>query len=106
MTRIRFTPHAVATLNEIAQWTYTHFGAAQAERYRVDLIQGCDRLENPSPSERSCAGLVSSASGELFYVRAGMHFIVFRRREGEVAILDFLHVRSDLASRLVSFSDS
>lgn len=100
MTRIRFTPQALAALTEIAQWTYARFGAAQAERYRTDLIEGCNSLVAPSAIERHCKGLLPSATDDISYVRAGMHFVVFRRRENEVAILDLLHVRSDLAARL------
>jgi plasmid stabilization system protein ParE len=97
---VRLTRRAADTLSEIADWTFANFGAGQAEIYRIELIETCQGLITPSPTERRIHGFGAAPAGEVFYVRTAMHFIIFRRTGQEVAILDFLHVRSDLAARL------
>lgn len=104
MTSVRFTRRAAAALADIADWTYGRFGPAQAESYRDELIAACRALVRASPTERRVEGFKIGNGDDVRYVRAAMHFIVFRRRESEVAILDLLHVRSDLASRLEQLS--
>ncbi|KPP83263.1 MAG: type II toxin-antitoxin system toxin component ParE1 [Oceanicaulis sp. HLUCCA04] len=100
MTTVRLTRRAAATLADIADWTFSRFGPQQAEIYRAELITTCQGLITPSPIERCVDGFGPAASGPVLYVRASMHFIVFRRMRPDVEILDFLHVRSDLAARL------
>ncbi|MGP1276371.1 MAG: type II toxin-antitoxin system RelE/ParE family toxin [Caulobacterales bacterium] len=97
---VRFTLRAGSALIDIADWTYSRFGPEQADAYRLELIAVCQSLLSVSPLERSVKDLIGSGSNEIRYRRASMHFIIFRRTGSAVDILDFLHVRSDLAARL------
>lgn len=40
------------------------------------------------------------------YARAGEHFVIIREDESCIAIVDFLHVRSDVATALVRLMDA
>ncbi|ESR25325.1 hypothetical protein N177_1842 [Lutibaculum baratangense AMV1] len=40
------------------------------------------------------------------YARAGEHFVIFRENAGAVSVVDFLHVRSDVATALVRLMDA
>ncbi|GGB68706.1 type II toxin-antitoxin system RelE/ParE family toxin [Glycocaulis alkaliphilus] len=97
---VRFTSRAVAALVDIADWTFDRFGPEQVQAYRLELLDACQSLPAPSPLDRRLHGLRMRGEGEVVCRRASMHFIVFRRTGRDVEILDFLHVRSDLAARL------
>lgn len=100
MTPVRLTRSAAATLADIADWTFDRFGPEQAEAYRAGLIAAWQGLTRPSPTQRRVHGFEAASGDGVPYVRAAAHFIVFRRTPEDVAILDFLNVRSDLAARL------
>lgn len=54
---------------------------------------------------QSCTALVDGIDTDLFFTRAGQHFVVFLEREAEVIIVDFLHSRSNLAAKLRNIAD-
>ncbi|MEV8468871.1 type II toxin-antitoxin system RelE/ParE family toxin [Fluviibacterium sp. DFM31] len=91
----RLTRRAENSLVEIARWTMATFGARQAERYEAELLERCKAIVDGRVHSRSCASLVDDA-GDLRFLRAGEHFVVFLERPEQVIIVDFLHSRSDL----------
>ena len=54
---------------------------------------------------QSCTALVDGIDTDLFFTRAGHHFVVFLEREDEVIIVDFLHSRGNLAAKLHKIAD-
>ena len=73
--RWRLTPRAEDALTEIARWTTTQFGAAQAEVYETELIARCEALAVGNLAGQDCSVLAGESSG-LRFIRAGRHFVV------------------------------
>lgn len=104
----RLTKRAEQSLIEIARWTIDSFGERQAEIYESELVARCEAIGEGRVHARSVAALVPDEpeAERLFYTRAGEHFIVWLEPENDassdmhVIIIDFLHGRSDLPSRL------
>lgn len=104
MTRaFRLTRCAEASLVDIARWTIVKFGLRQAEAYETELIDRCMAIVTGEVHSRSCAVLVEGA-GDLHYVRAGEHFLVYLDRPEEVIIVDILHSRSDLPKHVAALA--
>ena len=91
----RLTRRAEASLTNIARWTIENFGLRQAELYEAELLDRCEGILNGQAHSRSCAVLVEEAD-DLWFIRAGEHFLVFLDQPDEVIIVDILHARSDL----------
>ena len=105
MKSIRLTKQAQEQLVNIAEWTFHTFGPRQAEAYEKDLIQCCERIGGGVARRQSCTALVDGIDKDLFFTRAGQHFVVFLERKDDVIIVDFLHSRSDLPAKLRHIGD-
>lgn len=103
----RLTHDAEQRILDIALWTTLQFGRVQAVIYRDELIACLDRLaKGESPHAKPCAILMQGkhpAEG-LSYYRQGQHFIIMRETAERIDVLDFLHVNSDLPSRIARLS--
>lgn len=95
----RLTRRAETSLTKIARWTIKNFGLRQAALYEAELLNRCNEILTGQAHSRSCAVLVDDA-GDLRFVRAGEHFLVFLDQPDEVIIVDILHSRSDLPRHL------
>lgn len=105
MTRaVRFTRAAEASLGKIADWTLETFGPAQALRYEAELLDRCEAIAEGQAHSRDCSALAPEGRG-LRYVRAGEHFLIYLEREDDIVIVEVLHSRSDLPTRLAKLSD-
>ena len=104
MRPVRFTRAAEASLGEIADWTLETFGAAQALGYETELLSRCDAIAEGRAHSRDCSTLAPEGRG-LRYVRAGEHFLVYAEREDDIVIVEVLHSRSDLPTRLAKLAD-
>lgn len=97
----RLTRQAEASLVDIARWTVDTFGPRQAEAYEEDLIARCARIADGTAPSQSCRRIIDPALPEaLRFTRAGQHLVVFVELPESIAIVDFLHARSDLPGRL------
>jgi toxin ParE1/3/4 len=100
--RWRLTRRAKASLAEIALWTVTTFGVRQAQTYEEDLIAKCRAIADRTAMGQSCQALVDRPDvSDLRFSRVGQHFVIFIERPDGVAILDFVHARSDLPRKLL-----
>jgi len=100
---LRLTRRAEASLTEIAKWTIENFGLHQAELYEAELLGRCEAILNGQAHSRSCSILVDNA-GELRFIRAGEHFVVFLDQPDAVIIVDILHSRSDLPRHVAALT--
>ena len=95
------TRHAEASLSEIARWTLDTVGPRQAAAYEQDLIDRCRAIAEGAAISQECRQLIDPDLPEdLRFTRPGGHFIVFVEDAAGVAIVDFLHGRSDLPRKL------
>ncbi|WP_420962307.1 type II toxin-antitoxin system RelE/ParE family toxin [Brucella sp. IR073] len=102
----RLTRRAEASLNDIARWTNETFGPRQAAAYEEDLIARCAAIAAGTVISQSCRRIIHPALSEnLRFARAGQHFVIFVEDAEQVAIIDFLHSRTDLARRLAALGD-
>ena len=98
---------AEAALRDIAAWTAETFGRRQSDAYAEDLIEKCQALADGTARSRDCRILIDPALPEnLRYARSGQHFVVFIDAPDRMIVVDFLHVRADLPSRLGGLSGS
>jgi plasmid stabilization system protein ParE len=101
----RLTPRAEDALVEIALWTIRRFGAAQADAYETELIGRLEALARGDLAGQDCAALAEDGAG-LRFIRAGRHFIVYVDIEDTLVVLDVVHGRADLPSRLRGYRES
>ncbi len=99
----RLTPRAEESLVDIALWTLKTFGPRQADIYEIELLDRCAALAGGRAVSRDCSDLLDpGADTVLRYARAGEHFLVFIDTPGELVIVDILHGRSDLPTRIAA----
>ena len=99
MSHFRLTPRAVESLTSIFSWTIERFGEQQAADYRDALIERCQALANGRPPHGRLCDLLLKGYAEaagLLYAREGGHFILFRKEEAGIVVIDFVHERRDL----------
>ena len=99
MKEVKLTRRAEHRLKEIAVWTISRFGPAQAEKYEGQLIERLHALAlGKIPRGRSCELLLqglTEATG-LRYVQVGGHFIIYREAGDEIQVIDFVHGARDI----------
>jgi plasmid stabilization system protein ParE len=99
----RLTRQAEASLTDIARWTLERFGPRQAEAYEGDLIARCEQIADGTAPWQSCQRVIDPSLPEhLRFTRAGQHLVVFVEQTDAIIIVDFLHGRSDLPTRLAN----
>jgi len=97
----RLTRQAEASLLDIALWTIDTFGPRQAQAYEEDLITRCSGIASGNVPSQSCRAIIDpDLKEDLRFTRSGQHFIVFVEDHTRVIIVDFLHSRSDLQTKL------
>jgi plasmid stabilization system protein ParE len=101
----RLTTQAERSLIEIAIWTFETFGTRQAELYEGELIEQCQAISDGHAITHDCKILAGEAAeDDVRFARAGEHFVVFVEFAEEIAILDFLHSKSDLPRRIADLT--
>jgi plasmid stabilization system protein ParE len=97
---LRLTPKAKAALKDIVKYTLQNFGEEQAKHYHQQLIdKGRLLCASQFPIGRNCSVLLDAAfinSSKLFYVREGMHYLVYTESSEFIVIHNFIHVGRDL----------
>jgi len=100
------TRHAEASLGDIARWTLDTFGSRQAAAYEQDLIDRCSAIAEGAAISQECRQLIDpNLPEDLRFTRSGGHFIVFVEDANSITIVDFLHARSDLPSKLAMLAN-
>jgi plasmid stabilization system protein ParE len=98
---VKLTRRAERRLKEIAAWTISRFGPAQADQYERQLIERLHALAiGELPKGRACDVLVqglTEATG-LRYIQLGGHFIIYRETGDEIQVIDFVHGARDIES--------
>jgi len=97
------TPRAVARLAGIFEWTIERFGLPRAEAYCRDLLRRCTALASGSPPHgRSCEALLGKQAdpADLYFYREGGHYIIYRKTEGRLIVIDFVHGARDFEGLL------
>ena len=99
----RLTRQAEASLLDIATWTFETFGPRQAQAYEEDLIARCSGIASGNVASQSCRAIIDlDLKEDLRFTRSGQHFIVFVEDDTSVIIVEFLHSRCDLPTKLAS----
>jgi len=99
----RLTRQAEASLLDIALWTIKTFGPRQAQAYEEDLVARCSGIASGSVSSQNCREIIDpDLKEDLRFVRSGQHFIVFVEYNNSIIIVDFIHGRNDLPTKLAS----
>ena len=99
MKKWRLTKQAEKSLLDIALWTVENFGKTQAFVYRDALIKCINRLASDKPPHgKACSQLIykNNEFNNLFFYLEGKHYIVYRKFEHRIDILEFFHERCNL----------
>jgi toxin ParE1/3/4 len=104
----KLTRRAESRLEEIASWTISRFGLAQANKYERQLIERLRALaKGELPRGRACDLLVRGLTGAvgLSYIREGGHFIIYRETDDQIQVIDFVHGARDIEAFLRELGD-
>lgn len=99
--QIEISDQAFASLVAIAEWTFETFGAAQAQRYRKQLLDRCHAIAAGLVVHRSCRlAFADHLRDDLRFAICGSHYVVFTESAQDIRIVDFLHQSADISRRL------
>lgn len=98
MAAVRIQEAASHRLDEIYQYTRSHWGSKQADRYIIGLFEAFDKIgthrmmSRPIPAEFGIEG---------YFFRYKRHFVYWRRlSNGDIGIVTILHERMHQIDRL------
>lgn len=96
MVTCRFSPAALRDLEAIYDYTVTHWGLTQAERYTRAIARSCERLAQAPEIGVDCSELRTG------YRRHSVqrHSIYYQQRDGVIIVVRILHQRMDPALHL------
>lgn len=101
----RLTRQAETSLIGIARWTFDNFGPRQADIYENELLARCEAIADGTAFRQSCSVFFpGNADTELWFARAGGHFIIYVEDAEAVTIIDFLHSRSHLPQKVADLA--
>lgn len=95
MSRVAFSPAAIADLNEIWDYTAGQWGPDQADRYTDDIRDSCDSLARGETHGRG----VNLRDGYLKYA-VGRHFVFFCMDGAGIVVVRILHQSMDVDRHL------
>ena len=90
MSRVTFSPAAIADIDGIWDYTAETWGVDQADRYTDDIRDACNDLAAGLKQGRA----VSVRDGYLKYA-VGKHFVFFVQAGDGIAVIRVLHQRMD-----------
>jgi len=105
MKRIVYAPAALASLQDILEWTIREFGDAQAQKY-TDRLANRLRLiaDGKPPCPKPCDLLLQGrrdAAG-LGYYREGRHYLIMRETDDTLELVEIFHEKMNIDARLRS----
>lgn len=95
MSRVTYTPAAIADINNIWDYTAGRWGADRADRYTDDIRDACDGLAAGGKQGRP----VEVRDGYLKYT-VGRHSVFFVRATDGITIIRVLHQSMDTKRHL------
>ena len=103
MKRIAYAPAALASLEDILEWTIRAFGDAQAQKYTDCLVSRLRSIANGEPPcPKPCDLLLQGrrdAEG-LSYYREGRHYLILRETDETLELVEIFHERMNIDARL------
>lgn len=97
----RLAAGAETVLADILAWTEQAFGPHQTEKYLSSLVERIEAVADGRLHGRSCrATFGGHLPADLFFVRGGMHLIVYIETDAMLLVTNFVHVSSNVADRL------
>ncbi len=102
--QIRVLRRAATALRNIRRWTVENFGVTQTALYLTDLRQCMVGIAEDTVMTWDCSRLVPDAPEGYRFARVGQHYLIFVESTSEVAILDVIHQRMDLAGKIAKLS--
>ena len=99
MKSYALTRQAQARLREIFCHTRKHWGRAQVQQYKENLLARLDQLCAGDPLHpRSCSALTAQTAEveNLFYFMEGRHYIIYLDVGEQLQVIDFVHGSRDL----------
>lgn len=96
----RFSRTAARRLTEIALWTQTTFGTAQAERYEALFVERLDALARGQAQPRPLSRLTGVARHDrLMTLKVGRHLLILLHEPEAWVVIDILHDAQNLTAR-------
>ncbi len=90
MSRVTFSPAAIADIDGVWDYTAKTWGLDQADHYTDDIRDTCDALAAGLKQGRA----VDVRDGYLKYA-VGKHFVFFVRASNGIAVIRVLHQQMD-----------
>jgi len=101
--RIVYAPAALASLEDILEWTIRAFGDLQAEKYTHGLAERLRAIASGQPPlPRPCGALLQDrrdATG-LSYCREARHYLILRETSDTLELVEIFHERMNIDGRL------
>lgn len=95
MSRVTFSPAAIADIDSIWDYTAEIWGVDQADRYTDDIQSACEALAAGLKQGRT----VDVRDGYLKYA-VGKHFVFFNMAGDGIAVIRVLHQQMDVERHL------
>lgn len=98
MARYSLTNKAVEDLSNIWNYTLKEWSEEQADKYYLELIDGCEYLaENPNFGKN-----YEKINLDIFGYLVNMHIIFYQKiKSDEILVARILHASSDLKNRIL-----
>lgn len=109
MKRIIYAPAALASLEDILEWTIETFGDDQAQTYADRLARRLEAIAaGQPPHPRPCAVLLQGKRDVpgLTCFREGMHYLILRETGHALELAEIFHERMNLDARLRNLQSS
>lgn len=91
MTRLTFSPAALADLEHIYDYTYENWGIEQAETYILGLSKACEQLASGKKSGRDASDIRSGYRKQKY----GSHLAFYKHDDTALVIVRILHESRD-----------
>jgi len=98
MAKFSLTNKAVEDLSNIWNYTLNEWSEDQADKYYLELIEGCENLaENPNFGKN-----YDKIDLNIFGYLVNMHIIFYQKiKADEILVARILHASSDLKNRIM-----
>ena len=108
MKRVEYSPAALASFDDILDYTLENFGMDQAACYTDQLAERLKALaKGEPPRARPCELLMKGITGAkgLCYYREGQHFLILRESPDKLEVVEIFHGQVDLDAHLQRLVD-
>ena len=95
MSRVTFSPAAIADIDGIWDYTAEPWGVDQADRYTDDIRDACNDLAAGKKQGRT-----ADVRDRYLKYAVGRHFVFFRRSDGITDVIRVLHQSMEVGLHL------